>query len=86
MISPNLPINEKERQEAVNKYKNLDGLSNETYDNITSLVASICDVPVSLISIIDKNRNYLNLITEPIIMKIHVIYLFVVMQLTILNL
>lgn len=58
MISPNLPINEKERQEAVNKYKNLDGMSNETYDNITSLVASICDVPVSLISIIDKNRNY----------------------------
>lgn len=53
MIFPNLPENEKERQEAVNKYKNLNRLSKETYDNITSLVASICDMPVSLISIID---------------------------------
>lgn len=57
MIFPNLPENEKERQEAVNKYKNLNRLSKETYDNITSLVASICDMPVSLISIIDEDRN-----------------------------
>jgi signal transduction histidine kinase len=58
MIFPNLPDNEKERQEAVNKYKNLNRLSIETYDNITSLIASICDVPVSLISIIDEDRNF----------------------------
>lgn len=58
MIFPSFPENEKERQEAVNKYKNLNRLSIETYDNITSLVASICNVPVSLISIIDNDRNF----------------------------
>lgn len=58
MIVPKLPENESERQKAVNKYKNLHSLSNESYDNITSLVASICNMPISLISIIDEDKNY----------------------------
>lgn len=58
MLVPKLPENENERQKAVNKYKNLHSLSNESYDNITSLVASICNMPISLISIIDEDKNY----------------------------
>ncbi len=58
MIYPQVPKNEKERQDAVNKYKNLKELSSESYDNITSLIATICDAPIALISIIDNDRNF----------------------------
>lgn len=54
---PKLPENEKLRQEAVDKYKNLSGLSKQSYDNITSIIASICETPISLISILDYNKN-----------------------------
>ena len=57
MIFPTIPYNEKERQAEVNKYKFLNDLSQESYDNITTLLATICEVPIALISIIDNNRN-----------------------------
>lgn len=59
MISAPIPHNEKQRQLAVNKYQLLDTLPEESYDNITSLMAYICDVPVSLITLLDKDRNFL---------------------------
>ena len=57
MIYPQIPYNEKERQEEVNKYKHLNDLSQESYDNITNLIATICEVPIALISLIDNNKN-----------------------------
>lgn len=57
MIYPEIPYNEKERQDEVNKYKNLNDLSKESYDNITTLIATICEVPIALISLIDNNKN-----------------------------
>lgn len=57
MINPKIPINEKERQEAVNKYKDLKDLNQESYDNITKLIATICEVPVSMISLLDYDVN-----------------------------
>jgi len=59
MISPQKPDNEKERQAAVEKYQLLDTLSEEQYDDITKLVAGICDVPICLITLLDKERNFL---------------------------
>lgn len=59
MISPTRPKNEKQRQAAVNKYKILDTLPEESFDNITSLMTFICKTPISLITLLDKDRNFL---------------------------
>jgi len=59
MIAPDIPKNEKQRQAAVEKYKLLDTLSEESYDSITSLMAFVCNTPISLITLLDKERNFL---------------------------
>lgn len=59
MIAPVLPKNEKYRQIALEKYGILDTLPEESYDNITSIISYICDVPIALIALIDKDRNFL---------------------------
>jgi signal transduction histidine kinase len=59
MISPEFPENELERQKAVEKYELLDTLAEENYDNITALLSYICDTPISLIGLLDKDRNFL---------------------------
>ncbi|WP_339874185.1 GAF domain-containing sensor histidine kinase [Olleya marilimosa] len=59
MIKPDFPQNEIERLSVVNKYKLLDTLPESDFDNITSLVATICDVPISLITLLDTDRNFL---------------------------
>ncbi len=59
MIAPILPSNEKQRQAAVEKYELLDTLPEENYDAITKLMTFVCDVPISLITLIDNDRNFL---------------------------
>lgn len=59
MIPPKLPENELQRQRAVEKYQLLDTLPEQIFDNITSLMSFICDVPISLITLLDKDRNFL---------------------------
>lgn len=59
MIAPEFPENEKHRQLEVNKYQLLDTLPEESYDNITALMAYICDVPISLVTLLDRDRNFL---------------------------
>ncbi|WP_179344847.1 sensor histidine kinase [Winogradskyella ursingii] len=58
MITPKLPQKEQQRLEAVKSYQILDTLPESDYDNITELVASICDVPIALITFLDEKRNY----------------------------
>ncbi len=58
MQTPQLPTNEHERLAAISQYKLLDSLPESDYDNITKLVSSICDVPISLITILDSDRNF----------------------------
>ena len=58
MISPKLPENEAQRLKAVTSYNILNTLPEQDYDNITKLVASICDMPIALITTIDENRNF----------------------------
>ena len=58
MIIPKLPTNEAERLNEVKKYHLLDTLPEAQYDQITSLVASICDTPISLITLMDFNRIF----------------------------
>jgi signal transduction histidine kinase len=59
MIPPAFPQNEAQRLSEVHKYQLLDTLPVEDFDNITSLIASICDVPISLVTLLDSERNFL---------------------------
>jgi PAS domain S-box-containing protein len=54
-----IPNNEKERQKALNDYEILDSLAEKEFDRITYLASLICDVPISLITLIDKDRQWL---------------------------
>lgn len=58
MVSPKFPDNEIQRLKAVKSYNILDSLPEEDYDNITELIATICDVPIALIAILDTERNF----------------------------
>ncbi|NND87967.1 MAG: GAF domain-containing protein, partial [Flavobacteriaceae bacterium] len=59
MISPDTPTNEQLRLSAVQSYGLLDTLPEEEYDEITRLIASVCDTPISLVTLLDSNRNFL---------------------------
>jgi signal transduction histidine kinase len=59
LIAPDFPIDELERLEAVKAYNLLDTLPEKDFDNITALTASICDVPISLVTLLDADRNFL---------------------------
>ncbi|MDN3723997.1 GAF domain-containing sensor histidine kinase [Aequorivita sp. SDUM287046] len=58
MIPPKFPDNEKERIAELKNYNLLDTLSENDFDNITALVANICEVPISLITLLDSDRNF----------------------------
>lgn len=58
MLIPKLPSNEQQRLLAVSEYNLVDTLPEEDYDNISKLVATICNVPITLITILDRNRNF----------------------------
>ena len=51
-----LPINENERLEALLSYNVLDTFSEKEFDDITTLAAYICQVPIVSISLIDDKR------------------------------
>ena len=51
-------INESERLKALHGYQILDSISEEEFDHFTELAAMICEVPISLISLIDEDRQW----------------------------
>lgn len=59
MITPKFPVDEKQRLAAVRSYNLLDTLPEKDFDNITALTANICDVPISLVTLLDADRNFL---------------------------
>ncbi len=52
------PKNEAKRLEALNKYNILDSLPELSFDDITKLAAHISDTPISLISLVDSERQW----------------------------
>jgi len=59
MIEPEFPENEQQRQLAVERYDILDTMPEASFDNITSLMSQISGAPISLITMLDNDRNYL---------------------------
>ena len=57
MIAP-LPNNETARLEALRQYQILDTDREETFDDIVRLAAYICETPIAVISLVDKNRQW----------------------------
>lgn len=58
MIIPENHKNEKERLKILDSYSILDTLSESDYDNITAIAAEICNTPISLVTLLDKNRQW----------------------------
>jgi GAF domain-containing protein len=53
-----VPENEAERLRTLRSYKILDTKPDERFDELTRLAALICGVPISLISLIDADRQW----------------------------
>ena len=58
MISPSTPQNEEERLQELRKYKLLDTLPEADYNEIVELASDICETPISLISLVDSDRQW----------------------------
>jgi signal transduction histidine kinase len=58
MDSYPIPKNEKERLQALYDYDILDTISEMEYDCITKIASQICNVPASLITFLDRDRQW----------------------------
>ena len=58
MIVPGKTENEARRIHALKSYQILDTLPESDYDDITKIASEICNVPITLISLIDDNRQW----------------------------
>lgn len=53
-----LPENERARLDKLRQYKILDTIPEEAFDSITRLLATILDVPIALVSLVDSDRQW----------------------------
>jgi len=58
MKTPDLPQNEQERLSTLQSLTILDSAPDERFDRLTRIAIKLFDVPVALVSIVDKNRQW----------------------------
>ena len=58
MISASAPENEKERLDQLLELNILDTLEEQQYDDLTYIASQICNTPIALVSLIDKDRQW----------------------------
>ncbi len=58
MRTADLPTNEQDRLNNLYSYELLDTLPEKDYDDITKLASHICQTPVSLVTLLDKDRQW----------------------------
>jgi PAS domain S-box-containing protein len=58
MSSAPLPPNERDRLETLGRYAILDTLPEQQFDDLTFLAAQICGTSISLISLVDRDRQW----------------------------
>jgi signal transduction histidine kinase len=59
MHLPSVPLNEKERLAALREYQILDTEAEPEFDEITGLASEICQAPISMITLIDEERQWI---------------------------
>ncbi|WP_332369473.1 GAF domain-containing protein [Spirosoma telluris] len=52
------PPNENKRLEALHRYQILDTLPEKAFDRLTELASLICETPMSLVTLLDKDRQW----------------------------
>ncbi|MCK6521635.1 GAF domain-containing protein [Myxococcota bacterium] len=58
MISAEIPPDEQARQEALDRYGVVDNQPEALFDRITRMVALALDVPIALVSLVDRDRQW----------------------------
>ena len=58
MITPAIPANEQERLQALKEYSILDTMPEQDFEDITKIASEICQTPISLITLIDSDRQW----------------------------
>lgn len=53
-----VPPDEEERLQALRSYGILDTAEEQEFNDIVSLAAAVCDVPIALVSLVDQNRQW----------------------------
>jgi GAF domain-containing protein len=58
MTNPSLSIDDKARVAALNHYSILDTLPEQIFDDVTALASMVCGTPISLVSLVDTDRQW----------------------------